>query len=176
MIYNDYIHMQEPNTEQSFMKAVNIGQKIQRIGPRSEQLIAFTDKKNGKLWQSQPYQHEYALTKMLVGFQENNQILYPQDLSELIDIFQWIKELDLKQFPKQERIFGRPDPLFLSDSYKKTLEEQLKQLQEKDFLQRTGSMEWLNSVMTWHVQRLMDAGIIRKDSNILISSKNPASK
>jgi hypothetical protein len=79
--------MNEPNAEQALMEAVNIGATIERAGPQNKQLLSFVDKRNS-LWQKQPYQHEYALTKMFFGFQERGKSLYQEDLADIINIFQ----------------------------------------------------------------------------------------
>jgi hypothetical protein len=145
-----------------------MGDRIKRTGPGNEKLVEFLNKTNKNLWLKQPYQHEYALTSMFLGFQERDKSFrHPDEIKDVISIFQWIKDLKPEQFPQQEKIKNRPDPLLISDGNKKVLEHQLSRLNEKDFLQQFDSMDWLSSTLRIYVQRLINAGIINKDTNIL---------
>lgn len=166
--------MLQPTAEQanrSFMETFAIGKAIDRFGPKNQQLIDFVDKKNEKFWQKQPYQHEYALVKMFIGFNERNNILYPEEINDVINIFRWINGFEQGQFPKQEKIKNRPNPLFIADYDKLVLDYQLSRLKKENFLQQPDSMNWLNSIFKIYIQRLINTGIINDYTNILEEPK-----
>ncbi len=131
------------------------------IGPKDENLRQVLKVVKNPFWKQSPYLHERGWISAFVGFLEREaqgKLNDPSYLEELKKFFRWHASLTPEHFPKQERPDGR-EPLFIQESQRLIIEEQLKKLEEKDFLDKPENLRWLKGVLRGYFNEINGAKI-----------------
>lgn len=139
--------------------AVTLPHLVEQVGPTNEKIRKILAD-DSILWNKQPYIHEKAMIKLFAGFMERKDHLQQSDIDNIVKLFEWVKDLDPKQFPVQERIENR-EPLFINENNKATLKAQVEYLSNPDFLSQPGSLRWLNGVLRTYAGQVIDTGITK---------------
>ncbi len=152
---------------------------LSAIGPTDEKLRRILSIKRNNLWKKTPYLHERGWISAFVGFLEREaqgKLKDPSYLEELKKFFRWHASLNPKHFPKQERFHDR-EPLFIQESQKLIIVEQLKKLEEEDFLDNPQNLTWLKTILQTYYTQINQAGIflpkaeaIKREISLVIKS------
>ncbi|MBI5127287.1 hypothetical protein HZA76_02415 [Candidatus Roizmanbacteria bacterium] len=148
---------------------------LEVLGPHRREVVEPIRKEfstRGKLWLKEPYSHEYALAYIYFGLEEREEKFTPEDQNFLTIVFKWIKDLDMKRFPKQEWIPDRPGPLFLRGNEKGIIDEHLDHLKQNDFLNHPEYKEALINSLRYFTRSLVAEKILAPDYDIFNSLQN----
>lgn len=132
---------------------------LSALGPKDEKLKELIDHRS-TYWRKPAYLNERGWIGALLGFLEREKQgnIDNQFLEELKKFFRWHASLTSHNFPLKERLEGR-EPLFISESNRDLLREQLEKLGEKDFLKNPENLRWLKGVLGRYYNEINGAKI-----------------